>query len=181
MRQAFALASPASDATIRGALEATREPLGALEFRPFDPVDRDAVARWLGRSGMAGARVDARSWTRLVADSRIVARVAVRGPRTVGFVRLDLAPDRAAEITVLVAPDMRRRGVGRRLVEHAVAESKQFAVRRIIAMVDPDNRRAAAFFGALGFESAASAARGFERLDRLLHNADAQPPLEIEP
>ena len=86
------------------------ESAAALSFRPFEAGDLDVLERWLGDAGLrpsARVRRDLRI-RRLTDDDRIVTRLVDSGGDAVGFFRLDLAPDRSAELTLLVAAGRRR-------------------------------------------------------------------------
>lgn len=76
------------------------------------------------------------------------------GGRTIGLL-LGLVgpgrPEEAAIALVSVDPALRRRSIGRALVERFVADASQRGVTRIAAAVRPDDKIALAFFGALGF------------------------------
>jgi len=159
-------------------------PLQDLEFRPFEPADAAVLDRWLRQAGLGVPRgLLEGSWTRrLLGDERIHMRVAVdAGGQTLGFVRLDLAPDRSAEITLIADPSRRRHGIGSALLDHVLAEMRVRGYRRLLAVVDVDNRAAREFFLAAGFEVARSPLPGFDHLERVVHRADRQPPLEIVP
>ena len=62
-------------------------------------------------------------------------------------------PDDWAEITEMyVRPSFRRRGIGRALVEAAVAHGRERGCRELHLLVDPQNVEAQAFYRALGLE-----------------------------
>ena len=128
-----------------------------------------SVARQVWANRMAGG------------DSRIHALAALHGRFAIGFLRLDLAPDRSAELTLIVDPRHRRRGVGRLLVERALDEARRRGLRRLVALVRPDNEAALRLFADCGFEPSGSHVVGFEHLARVVHNADRERPIEIVP
>jgi GNAT superfamily N-acetyltransferase len=161
-----------------------RKALAAIRFRQFDERDVETLARWLGDAGLGvPARVGAEVWgRRLCRDPRILCRVACdEAGESLGYLRLDIAPDRAAELTIIVGPSERRRGVGRALIEEAVRVARGSGLRRILAMVDRGNRVGREFFLSCGFEFRHTALEGFALLERIVHGADSQPPLEIVP
>ena len=123
------------------------------------------------------------SWARRITeDPRILVRVANFAGRpleAVGFFRLDLAPDRVAELTMIVSPEHRRKGLGRALLAEALVEARRLSLRRILAMVVEDNRAGFGFFLERGFEETGIHLPGFRQLARVVHGADCQPPLEI--
>lgn len=152
-----------------------------LHVRPFRLADAAAVEPWLEGPGLSLPAGAARAnWpARLLADPRITARVAEAGGRPVGLVRLDTGPDRVAEITVLVAPDCRRRGLGRAMFGAALDHARRRGVRRLLALIDLGNEPALRFFQECGF--AADGLLGDRlRLVRLVHAGDHRRPLDIE-
>ena len=97
-----------------------------------------------------------------------------------GFVRLDCGPDRVAEMTLVVAPECRRRGHGRAMFEAALRHATRRGMRRLVALVDLGNAPALQFFTDLGFEHDGLVGDRL-RLSRLLHAGDGQLPLDIDP
>jgi mycothiol synthase len=59
------------------------------------------------------------------------------GVVTVGFAA---ASDEARLGWLAVRPDMRRRGIGRQLLQHALAQSRRYACRRLVTMSPVDSR-----------------------------------------
>ena len=154
-----------------------------LSFRAFELHDVEILGPWL-RAAELGVpnRVLAADWgRRVVGDPRIVMRVAEEAGGAVAFFRLDLAPDRSAEITIFIDPQRRRAGVGSRVLEEALRETRRLGVRRLLAVIERRNRVAREFFFAAGFEPRESRETGFDHLERIVHSAGQQPPLEITP
>ena len=150
-------------------------------MRPFRLADAAAVEPWLDAPGLSlppGAlRTD---WAaRMIADAHILARVAVRRGQIVAFARLDCGPDRVAEVTLCVAPEYRRQGLGRAVLEAVVQEARQRGLRRLQAMVEPRSQESLQFFSACGFEED-GVLGGRWRLSRIVHTGDSQLPLEID-
>lgn len=160
---------------------AMSEPTSSFHVRPFCLADAHAVEPWLQGPGLSLPAGMARlQWPhRLLADARIIARVAVHGTRLLGFLRLDCGPDRVADLTLVVAPDMRRRGLGRVLFQAALDTARQMGLRQLVASIDEGNRVAIEFFGDRGFEIES---RGSGRclLTRMVHAGGHQEPLEID-
>lgn len=166
--------------------DCTMEPLesaAALTYRPFEAGDLDAIERWLDDAGLrpsARVRRDLRI-RRLTDDDRIVTRIADAERGAVGFFRLDLAPDRSAELTILVDAKWRRRGIGSRVLDHVIAEARERGLVRLVAAVAIDNEPAHVFFSELGFEEGDTTVPGFVHYERFLHRSDCSRPLEIRP
>lgn len=153
----------------------------SLHLRPFRLDDAGAVEPWLCGHGLSLPGGAARhSWpSRLLADARIVALVAEASGRQVGFVRLDCGPDRIAELTLVVAPEARRRGLGRAMFRVVLQRARRLGLRRLVAIVDLGNTPALTFFSEQGFVSDGLLADRL-RLARLVHAGDHQRPLDIE-
>ena len=155
-----------------------------LRFRPFRAADAAILGPWLRGAGLlVPPGTEDGSWTqRILEDPRILVRVAYLSddaPDPVGFFRLDLAPDRVAELTLIVAPDHRRQGVGRELLAGSLVDARQLGLRGLLAMIDENNRVAQSFFLGEGFEDTGIDMPGFRKLARVVHGAGSQPPLEI--
>lgn len=158
--------------------------LADLLFRPFAVADVPLLGAWLEDAGLGLPSVLARGdWgNRLISDPRILCRAAVLKDNSVaGFYRLDFAPDRSAEVTLIVSPERRRMGVGRRLLAAALAEARRVGLNRLLAVIHDGNRAAADFFEEAGFEPSGVLMPGFLHLARIVHRSDFQPPLEITP
>lgn len=151
-----------------------------LRLRPFRLADATTVVPWLDGPGIglppgtAGDR-----WAELLlANPRVRAWIACEGEAQVGFVRLDTGPDRVAELTLAVAPQWRRRGMARRILDLVVRASRAGRLRRLYAVVDPGNAAALAFFRESAFEDCGVCA-GSVRFVRWIHEADPKV-LEID-
>ena len=120
--------------------------------------DLGIVLSWLGRDGLGGGGISTPRPERLLSDPRVLLALAW-GAEPRGFSRLDLGAGEA-EFTLFVAPDHRRKGVGRLLLEWALGESKG---RRLYAMVERGNDPAHSFFLAAGFQPFPSRAEGWVR------------------
>lgn len=155
-----------------------------LHFRAFESADLAVLGPWLNAAGFGVPKhVDTQAWVdRLRSDPCIMCLTACdRLNAVIGFTRLDVGPDRAAEVTVLVAPGLRRRGLGRELLQRALAEARRRGLRRLVAQVQQGNRSALAFFAEAGFEPRGEGVPGFVHLVRYVHRTERQPPLEISP
>ena len=75
--------------------------------------------------------------------------------RALGFLVGFLSPDRTGEAVlhlVGVDPELRRRGIGRQLVEAFAADAGRRGATTMSTLVRPDDRATLLFFRALGFE-----------------------------
>lgn len=157
--------------------------LGPVTLRDFVADDLPLLRAWLQTAGLGVPdRIDPRALgARLLGDTRILMRTAEVDRATVGFVRLDLAPDRSAELTILVDPRRRRRGLGRQMLLAALEAARTRGLNRLIAVVADANDVARNFFFEQGFERSEAAVPGFDHLVRYVHRSDRQEPLEIVP
>ena len=121
--------------------------------RPTD-LDQPAVAAvvdaWFGRRvwPLAG-----RFWFRHAASTSSIA-VDERN-RPIGILIGVMSPDRPAEAVILlvgVAPNRRRRGIGRALVEAFVADVGRRGATTVTTVAWPDEPAAMTFFRRLRFE-----------------------------
>lgn len=151
------------------------EATASVAIRPAAVEDADALGRIGGRSWEATYRgivpdpvldewiaMAAASWVAALGstppDSPARAWVAVLGDLPVGYATTAPArdrwappPDGAGELTNLyLDPDVIRRGVGRRLHEHAVADLRARGFDPLVVWAFRDNARARAFYERMG-------------------------------
>jgi ribosomal protein S18 acetylase RimI-like enzyme len=136
----------------------------ALEIRPAKPSDARAFLEF---------------WTAIVAEERFVrseevgapARafrrrfrqrsgleihlIALEGGRLVGHVNVQRerhpVTHHVASLSIAVAADARGRGIGRRLMERAIAWSKGVGVEKLVLSVYPNNEAAISLYRSFGF------------------------------
>jgi len=122
------------------------------------PAVREVIVRAFGRTVVADL-AEALLAARAGADG--LSYVAETGGRIVGHVQLSRswvdAPQRLVDVLVLsplsVRPEFQRRGIGGRLVHHAVAEAERFGAPMVFLEGSPR------YYGRLGFTRASE--RGF--------------------
>jgi ribosomal-protein-alanine N-acetyltransferase len=85
----------------------------------------------------------------------VVARLSGDPPAVVGYVCRWLAAGELHLLNVAVHPDWRRRGIGRRLVEHVLEEARGAGAKRAFLEVRRYNVPAIALYERLGFRAAA--------------------------
>ena len=97
---------------------------------------------------------DAESIVRLIehpASSSFIAQI--REPRALaGFVIGRIAADEAEILSIGVAPEWQRRGIGRHMAEGLVRAARRAEVKRLFLEVAADNDAAIALYGGLGFK-----------------------------
>lgn len=153
----------------------------SMSLRPFRLADAVAVEPWFTSPGLSlpggAAR---RDWPeRLLADHRILVQVAEQGGTQIGLVRLDCGPDRVAEVTLVVAPERRRRGHGRAILQAAIVQARGIGLRQLMASVDIGNAVALEFFQDMGFLPDGRVGNRL-RLVRDVHAGPGQRPIEVD-
>jgi ribosomal protein S18 acetylase RimI-like enzyme len=113
----------------------TALPEGDRTFIKEDVADPDVVRGWT--SGAADRR-----WVALAGDA-VVGYVAVR--------RLPGWSDHVGEVRLVVAPDRRGSGLGRRLARHAVACGIESGLAKLVVEVVAEQGAALGLFTDLGF------------------------------
>jgi ribosomal protein S18 acetylase RimI-like enzyme len=160
--------------------------VGSLHLRPFALADGPLVEPWLDGPGLSRPGGQLRhDWPRhLVANQaggqqRIVALIAEHRGQSLGFVRLDIGPDRIAEITLVVAPQHRRAGFGSAMFFAALLHARRIGLRGFMALVDVSNGPALSFFADQGFVQDGMVGDRI-RMKRFVHACDHAAPLDIE-
>jgi ribosomal protein S18 acetylase RimI-like enzyme len=160
----------------------TAMPAPDLHLELFSPADAPLIEPWFQAPGLSlPCGPAAGDWARrMLQDPRILAYVAWSDGGPIGFLRLDMGPDRVAELTVVVAPERRRQGVGTELLARALAEGERRGLRHLSAVVSLDNGAARAFFEAARFEPHATSLTDSCRFVRRIARSSECEPLEIE-
>jgi ribosomal-protein-alanine N-acetyltransferase len=114
------------------------EEIAVLHARLFDPA-------W-----------DAASITSSIEHPASASFIAqIRDPRVLaGFVIGRIAADQAEILSIGVAPEWQRRGIGRNMVEGLVRAARRAEVKRLFLEVASDNAAAKALYESLGFAPA---------------------------
>ncbi|MEC8653182.1 MAG: GNAT family N-acetyltransferase [Planctomycetota bacterium] len=151
----------------------------SLELRPFALGDAEIVAPWLSGPGLSLPPGNAPWPERLIDDQRIVALVACSAGEQIGLLRLDCGPDGVADVTLVVAPERRRQGVGRNMFGQALLRARAVGMRRLVAYIDLENDPACAFFESVGFEDC-GVSGGRIRMERVVHTGGpGAKPLDV--
>jgi len=122
----------------------TVTPLGEADIGAVAAIDRACFTGNESRDEAQLREELARTWARL--------RVAQRGGALLGYVLFWHVADEVHLLNVAVAPDARRGGVGRALVEDVLAYARAHAVAKVLLEVRASNGPAIALYEALGFE-----------------------------
>ncbi|WP_420403007.1 GNAT family N-acetyltransferase [Nisaea sp.] len=130
------------------------------ESRRFMVLDQD-LQRYLDEAaGLHGALFE-RPWSRTALED-LLATPGTAGaamldpdgePRLAGFVLFRSLGDFAEILTVAVAPDHRRRGLGRLLMRHAVQMARESGAERLLLEVQDGNLPAIRLYEDLGMEA----------------------------
>lgn len=121
--------------------------IAGLHAGLFDPAwDQAAVARLLEHPGS----------TALVANTGF--------PKVmVGFVMGQIAADEAEVLSIGVAPEWQRHGLGSRLIEGLARAAARAGSKRLFLEVADDNAGAKGLYGKLGFTEVGRRAKYYER------------------
>lgn len=132
--------------------------MGFVELVGFDvalaatvagwPTSADEAFRWCGRRDVSSDLVA--EWSK---GDDVRAFGLVDGGVLVGYGELWLDNDEVELARLIVAPDRRRQGIGRRLVEGLVDAARQYETSLICLRVHPDNVSAIRVYLAAGFAS----------------------------
>ena len=155
-----------------------------LRFRAFSDDDLSVLGPWLLQAGLGVPAGVSREQLgrRLREDAHIVCRTALGNRHSVvGFFRLDLAPDNTAELTLIVAPRLRRCGIGRYLIESALHEARRLGLKGLVGVIQDANQCAIRLFLDAGFDVGSRVLAGYQVLQRMVHRADHKPPIEVVP
>jgi ribosomal-protein-alanine N-acetyltransferase len=116
-----------------------------------------------------------------------IGMVARLGDRVVGFMIYELSKERIDVLNFAVAADCRRRGVGRRMVEHLAAKLSPQRRRWVTVSVGESNLAAQLFFRDCGFRAVLPILKGRYRSGDFVEDAyrfelavDRQPCCECE-
>lgn len=129
-----------------------------LRFMPLDSISAPDVSRLHGRGGFA------RGWSiseceALLADKTVIADGAVSDKGRAGAAVLSrCAADEAEVLIIVVDPDLRRSGIGSRLMVAHCETLLRKGIRRLFLEVEENNLAARALYDRLGFVTAGSRA-----------------------
>lgn len=119
----------------------------ATGIRALGPPDSEALARLHALS--FEAPWDAMS----LGDLMVQAGVHALGLPGAGFIVIRIVADEAEILTLATEPGLRRRGLGRQLVEAGAGLARQAGAARIFLEVAEDNEAALALYARCGFLS----------------------------
>jgi ribosomal-protein-alanine N-acetyltransferase len=129
-------------------------------IRDFDAADVESVRKLL--SGSPEAAQWAADDFRLASRRNFSLRVAEREGTVCGLVAFRIIADEAEILNLAVDSSQRRRGVGSRLIEDAIAACKAAGARKIFLEVRDSNEAARNFYARMGFTEAGRR-RGYYR------------------
>ncbi len=121
----------------------------ALRIEPFDPTDLDELMEIENSSfSLPWSR---QSYEELWPVNGISIWVARVDHEMAGYMLLQTVGEEMELHTFAVRPDLRRRRIGRRLLDFMVGQARQAGVKRIFLQVRPTNSPARALYEKLGF------------------------------
>jgi len=116
----------------------------------LSPVLAEVAAMLHSRSGLH-EHWNERAFSELLEMPGTTGELALADAGPVGLILWRVAADEAEILTVCVLPEARRAGVGRFLLEGALAQAEAGGVRRLILEAAEDNEAALALYRRLGF------------------------------
>lgn len=99
------------------------------------------------------------------ASTAFIAQIGAQHKITVGFILGQLAADEAEVLSIGVAPELQRRGLGRRLVDGLARAAKRAEGKRLFLEVAADNTKAQGLYRALGFKDVGLRKAYYKRKD----------------
>lgn len=114
------------------------------------------------------------AWLTAIAEGEITSLIALDGDHIVGstaIVRDELGwSPHVAELRILIAEEMRGKGLGRALLQHCYADAIDAGAEKLIARMTPDQRGAIALFEEMGFRGEALLRDHVRDLDGKVHD-----------
>lgn len=129
--------------------EVEKDPEDSLRIEPFDPSDLDALMEIENSSfSLPWSR---QSYEDLWPVHGIAIWMARVGHELAGYMLLQTVGEEMELHTFAVRPDLRRRQIGRRLLDFMIEEAQKAGVKRIFLQVRPTNSPARALYEKMGF------------------------------
>jgi ribosomal protein S18 acetylase RimI-like enzyme len=119
--------------------------------RPADAAAMAAMSRDFIEAGLAWRYSPARI-ARLIAHREVSSLVADDGSGPQGFAIMEFGDERAHLVLLCVQPALRRRGLGRHMIEWMLRSAQVAGMASIRLELRADNLGAQSFYAALGFE-----------------------------
>jgi [ribosomal protein S18]-alanine N-acetyltransferase len=112
-----------------------------------EPAHAEALAFLHARAFPTGERWNAATMALQLGQPGAFGWISAQG----GMILARATADEAEVLTLAVDPERRRRGLGRRLIEHAIATAGDRGARCMFLEVGEGNAPARALYGAAGF------------------------------
>ncbi len=121
-----------------------------LAMQPLTPAMVGVAATLHAASGLHETW-DAHAFAELLAMAGTSGCFAMAGAEPVGFVLWRIVADEAEILTICAAPDRRRMGIGKHLLDMAIDAVSKGGARRFLLEVAVDNTAAIGLYRAAGF------------------------------
>jgi RimJ/RimL family protein N-acetyltransferase len=153
----------------------------SLELHAVEEKHAELLLRWRNDDGTRRRSLSPEpvlweshvDWLReKLADDDAVLFLGTLDGSAVGHVRVDRTTPRSGEISVVVAPEARGRGVGRELIATGSVEAaRALELEKIVAIVKPDNVASLRAFEHAGYARAGRERRRGHLVQRLVWDA----------
>ena len=141
-----------------------------LVLQPSDRTDAETIWHWRQAlpatafaSGPNPPLAAHLAWFEAALEAPGRHMFTARAPHPVGHARLDVTGDKTATISILIAPEMRGKGIGQRLLSLLRVRARALGLVSLEAEVHADNAASLALFRAADF-AVASTRHGFCRM-----------------
>ena len=123
-----------------------------MEFRRAKPEDAESILRFWNDAGASMSTTDEVSYVRRVTENpAAVLLLAVIDGTIVGSLLGTFDGWRGNLYRLVVAPEYRRRGIGRQLVREVEQIFRQWGVKRTTVLIEVDRPWAIDFWSAVGY------------------------------
>jgi len=124
-----------------------------LQFRILDPSGLDIFAAWFADDELSRrVSTPTEQWFQYVSTKpENFAWLIYEGREAIGQIQLDTYPDRTGSLSLVVSPELRSRGYGKRILSALLLREEASRLGEIRACIEEDNSASLNCFRACGF------------------------------